>query len=48
MHPIMLLKFSKIFLEACGVVEGAKQSVLSVKGVMVGLYFYLETEHTGS
>lgn len=32
---------------ACGVVEGAKQSVLSVTGVMVFLYF-LETEHTSS
>lgn len=32
--------------EDFGVVEGARQSVLSVIGVMVFLYFYLETEHT--
>lgn len=31
---------------ACGVVEGTKESVLSVIGVMVFLFFYLETEHT--
>lgn len=34
--------------EACGVVEGAKQSILSVIGVMVFLYFYLKPEHTSS
>lgn len=34
--------------EACGVVEGAKQSILSVIGVMVPLYFYLKPEHTSS
>lgn len=34
--------------EACGVVEGAKKSVLSVIGVIVFLYFYLEIEHTSS
>lgn len=34
--------------EACGVVEGAKQSILSVIGVLAFLYFYLEPQHTSS
>lgn len=42
------VEISQNTLEACGMVEGAKQSVLSVIGMMVFLYVYLEPGHTSS